>query len=211
MDHLPENRVLAGRARNAIYGCWAVIVFTAGLLLIELATVLGMLDPLAASPTVASAYVFVAGGYTVAFIASVILVAMWIHRAHANLHHVGIEGLEFTPGWAVGWYFIPFANLIKPFQAMRELWNASMGQSDSFSEPAPGEVKYWWGTWIGGNILSNVAGRMTDADGGTNQFGSVLALLSSIAILICAWLLIGLVTRITEAQAGRVHVAEVFD
>lgn len=210
MDHLPEDRVLAGRARNAILACGAVMAFTAGLLLIEAATAFGMLDPLAGSSLVASAFVFVAGGYAVTFIVSVILVAMWIHRAHANLHHVGIEGLEFTPGWAVGWYFIPFANLIKPFQAMRELWNASMGHSDSFSEPAPDEVKYWWGLWIAGNILSNVAGRMTDANGITNPLGSVLAMVSSVALFLCALFLIGLIKRITEAQAGRVHVAEVF-
>src|SRR5687767_1529604 len=70
--------------------------------------------------------------FTLVFVASVVVVAMWIHRAHANLRDAGTDGLEFTPGWAVGWYFIPFANLIKPFQAMRELWNASHGQADVF-------------------------------------------------------------------------------
>jgi hypothetical protein len=76
----------------------------------------------------------------VGLLVSIIAVAMWIHRAHANLYEAGAEGLQFTPGWAVGWYFIPFANLFKPFQAMRELWTRSHAEDDPFGKPAPGGV-----------------------------------------------------------------------
>ena len=38
----------------------------------------------------------------VGLLVSIIAVAMWIHRAHANLYEAGAEGLQFTPGWAVG-------------------------------------------------------------------------------------------------------------
>lgn len=50
---------------------------------------------------------------------------IWQHRAQKNLEGLGATWLRFTPGWAVGWWFVPFANLVKPFQTMRELWKAS--------------------------------------------------------------------------------------
>ncbi len=52
---------------------------------------------------------------------------VWQHRSQANLHAVPVRELEYTPGWAVGWWLIPFANLVKPFQTVRELWKASGG------------------------------------------------------------------------------------
>ena len=54
-----------------------------------------------------------------------IVFLMWIHRANRNARGLGAEGMTFTPGWSVGWYFIPIANLWKPFQAMKEIWQAS--------------------------------------------------------------------------------------
>ena len=43
---------------------------------------------------------------------------MWLHRGYTNLPALRSDSTEFTPGWAVGWWFIPFAYLVKPFQAV---------------------------------------------------------------------------------------------
>ena len=76
------------------------------------------------------------------FLISAVFVGMWIYRAHANLRDANVEGTTITPGWAVGWFFVPFASLFKPFEAMRELWNASDGTD---SRLAPDQMKIWWG------------------------------------------------------------------
>jgi hypothetical protein len=34
----------------------------------------------------------------------------WI-RMNSNCHGFGAQGMEFTPGWSIGYYFIPFINL----------------------------------------------------------------------------------------------------
>src|ERR1043166_6019302 len=39
----------------------------------------------------------------------------WIHRANKNLHCLSTEVMRLSPGWAIGWYFIPVANLFKPY------------------------------------------------------------------------------------------------
>jgi hypothetical protein len=51
--------------------------------------------------------------------------AMWLHRAAANLPALGGSELRFTPGWAVGWWFVPLANLVLPVLIMTEIWRAS--------------------------------------------------------------------------------------
>src|SRR5205809_7873998 len=65
--------------------------------------------------------------WLVAFLATVVVRSIWQHRAQANARALTHDGTEFTPGWAVGWWFIPIANLFKPFQTVRELWKASEG------------------------------------------------------------------------------------
>ncbi|MAY20239.1 MAG: hypothetical protein CL955_06440 [Erythrobacteraceae bacterium] len=150
--------------------------------------------------------------HTIIFIVSVIVVCMWIYRAHANLRDYGIEGLEFSPGWAVGWYFIPLANLFKPFQAMKELYNTSFGADDRFSGDAPGNLGVWWGAWIIGNILGNVSMRISlMGDGSNMQVAIVLSLISSVCMIVSAYLLREIVLQVTEAQRTGLVPTQVFE
>ena len=84
---------------------------------------------------------------------------LWQHRAQANLTALGVQGLRFTPGWAVGWWFIPFANLAMPFLAMRELTRASA--SGGAGPSPPGRVDallaWWWAALLLGIVLFNAA------------------------------------------------------
>ena len=59
------------------------------------------------------------------FIAIAIVFGRWIVRAHRNLVPLGATYLEYRPGWAVGFFFIPILNLWKPYQAMKALWQNS--------------------------------------------------------------------------------------
>jgi len=45
----------------------------------------------------------------------------WIYRSNKNLRSFSGESMTFTPGWSVGWFFIPVANLWKPYQVMKEM------------------------------------------------------------------------------------------
>ena len=73
---------------------------------------------------------------------SVTLIVVWLvwqHRATSRLWAYGLRGLRVTPGWAVGWWFIPFASLVMPFVAMRELDARS---ADGRARPAL--LWAWW-------------------------------------------------------------------
>lgn len=92
-----------------------------------------------------------------------IVFLVWISRANANAHALGANDMSITPGWSAGWFFIPFANLVKPFQNVREIWNVS--DSDprdvSASGSAPLIVSAWWTLWILSNICGQASGRAT--------------------------------------------------
>ncbi|HSQ65315.1 MAG TPA: DUF4328 domain-containing protein [Polyangiaceae bacterium] len=85
-----------------------------------------------------------------------ILFSIWIYRACANAWAFG-SPMSITPGWAVGWFFVPFANLVKPFRAMKEIW---FGSDPSAAGITPGVLGAWWGTWIISGIVWNVSSRI---------------------------------------------------
>jgi hypothetical protein len=138
------------------------------------------------------------------FIISAIAVAMWIHRAHANLYLFGMDGLEFTPGWSVGWFFIPFANLVMPFRAMKELWNRSFSHDGSL-EPPQVLLVLWWAGNILNNILSNVGVRLP-----FGPFMQTILLCSFIAMILSAACLIQIIRRVTALQNQSSTIGAVF-
>ena len=56
--------------------------------------------------------------------------------------------MAFTPGWVVGWYFIPIAWFWKPYQAMREIWQASVSPADWKQQVGSPLLVWWWALWI---------------------------------------------------------------
>lgn len=98
--------------------------------------------------------------YTLAFIASVVFVARWIYGATANAHTLS-DAMTISPGWSVGFFFVPIVSLFKPFQALSETWQASLSPDDPDDVPIPVVMRWWWGLWLLGNILGNVSFRLS--------------------------------------------------
>ncbi|HEX8069739.1 MAG TPA: DUF4328 domain-containing protein [Pyrinomonadaceae bacterium] len=144
------------------------------------------------------------------FIATVVAFLMWLHRAHSNLRPLGAQRLEYTPGWAVGYFFIPFLNLVRPYQAVREVWRWSKpgdegagveGLSFTVATGAP-LIGWWWAFWLVSNGLSNLRWRLVD-EPGMQQAGAWLGLLDDIASIAAAALAIMLVRTIDQMQTER--------
>ena len=95
------------------------------------------------------------------FIVNGILILAWIWRANANARALGARRMVFTPGWAVGWFFVPFANLVMPYRALRETWRASARPLDPEAVDVPGLwFPAWWFFWLASNTAANVALRL---------------------------------------------------
>ncbi len=81
-------------------------------------------------------------------LANASFVLTWIHRANHNARHLGADGMRYTPGWAVGWYFVPIAWFWKPYQAMKEIWKASADPADWGRQDVSPLLLWWWILWI---------------------------------------------------------------
>jgi hypothetical protein len=90
-----------------------------------------------------------------------IVYARWLFLAHRNLPALGAENLRFRPGWALGWFFIPLANLWKPCQAMSDLMRASKDPRHWHLDETPPLVISWWILWLVVSNGGNAVLRMT--------------------------------------------------
>jgi hypothetical protein len=97
----------------------------------------------------------------VLYITTGIVFLSWIYRANGNARALGAKDMRFTPGWAVGWYFVPIMSLWKPFQAMREIWQASAAPGNWQSVQTPPLLGWWWALYLGANILGQIGLRLS--------------------------------------------------
>lgn len=63
--------------------------------------------------------------YLVVYIITSVLFLRWVYVSNRNARALGASDMQHSPGWSVGWYFIPIATLWKPYQAMKEIYKAS--------------------------------------------------------------------------------------
>ncbi|HKP78094.1 MAG TPA: DUF4328 domain-containing protein [Phenylobacterium sp.] len=93
------------------------------------------------------------------FLVTGFLVLKWIYRVSRNAHSA-VRGLKVTPPWAVGWYFVPVAFLWKPFEAMRETWQASTDPTAWPGVPVPAMLRWWWGLFLASNFTGQLSFRI---------------------------------------------------
>lgn len=86
-----------------------------------------------------------------------VLVARGFYRAKANAHVLAPDEMTISPGWSIGWHFVPVANLVMPYLAVREAWRASARAARRDEEVETRLLPAWWGLWLGTNILGNGA------------------------------------------------------
>jgi hypothetical protein len=126
-------------------------------------------------------------------LAAEIVWLFWQHRATENLWARGYADLRVRPGWAVGWWFIPIANLFMPCVAMLELDRRST--PDGVPRRASPLVGVWWAAWVAYSLLPTigllVAGSrpFIDVVDGVDERTTTFDL-SEVAHAIAPWLLI---------------------
>lgn len=86
----------------------------------------------------------------------------WMYRAYSNLLRTSVAGLRFQPGWAIGAWFIPFFNWIRPKQMIDDVWRAGetgvqVRDASWRSRPVSPLLHWWWALWVGASILGVVA------------------------------------------------------
>jgi hypothetical protein len=140
------------------------------------------------------------------FIISGIIILKWIYRANLNAREMGATDMVFTPGWAIGWYFIPIANLWKPYQAMKEIWRASKNPQNWKTESVSSLLPWWWFIWIVSNLIANASFKLAMRAEKLDQLimANVVTLFSDVAGIALSFVFLSIVKQIYDYQiAGK--------
>jgi uncharacterized protein DUF4328 len=108
-----------------------------------------------------------------------IVFIMWMHRTYKNVMALGTPQLRYSPGWTIGAWFIPFVNLVKPYQVIREIALASnpkigsLPRSERETHSTPGVIKLWWTFFLLRAVASRAANASLDDNLTFNQLVTV--------------------------------------
>lgn len=97
-------------------------------------------------------------GYLAAGVIAAIAFLAWLSRSVDNTPSLGGGMPEFTPRWAIGWWFVPIANFWKPYQVVQELDYRMAAEKPVDSRL----VVVWWLFWIGGSIAAFIFVRLPE-------------------------------------------------
>ena len=98
------------------------------------------------------------------YVATVVFFCVWLYRAYDNLRAFDpMRGLDYSPGFAVGSFFIPFVNLVVPYRAVKEVWQKSGPPAEALmSEPGPpAYFPIWWLFWLLASFAGNISLRVS--------------------------------------------------
>ncbi len=137
-----------------------------------------------------------------------ILICIWIYRANYNARQLGAEGMVFTPGWSVGWYFIPIFNLWKPYQAMKEIWKASSNPQSWESQTVSPLLSLWWFFWIVSSILGRISFKLSYKAEEIHEFisANIATQISDIADIPLSIVMIFLVSKVYTMQMSHIQL-----
>lgn len=89
--------------------------------------------------------------FFIVYLLTIVVFSMWTNRIVKNTWAFNSERMSISPGWAVGWYFVPVASLWKPIEAIRQVRDTFFGYKKGLNLTA------WWAFWL----ITNFAGRIS--------------------------------------------------
>jgi hypothetical protein len=139
------------------------------------------------------------------YIATIVAFLMWLYRSYENLPSFGMRSndIQYSSGWAVGSFFIPFVNLVVPYRAVKELWSKSVPKAlEMFSAPAPPAFfPLWWAAWLISNFANNIYLRSSWRGQLTPEVDAMLGVFTGMLSILAAILAIMVVREIDKQQS----------
>jgi Domain of unknown function (DUF4328) len=149
-------------------------------------------------------------------VTAVVLVGAWLfavallialtHRLYRNLRAISSVQPRFSPGWAIGAWFVPFLNIVRPKQIVDEIWRTSAppAQGRSNRPRVPALFLLWWITWLFWPVAIQFAGSdvgSTEAEAARDRLYFMVAAWGG--ALVCSTLTVVVVHRLVGRQRRR--------
>lgn len=112
--------------------------------------------------------------YLLTYLLAVVFWCVWTNKSCKNawffrsINKVPSGSETFTPGWAVGYYFIPIVLLWKPMQAMGFIRDAAT----CFAGSVGPVVGWWWFFWIISSVATRISSRVFTGDSYEDYIGN---------------------------------------
>jgi hypothetical protein len=141
--------------------------------------------------------------YLAVMLVGIVLGLAWTFRMAWNARHLGAKGFDASPAMSVGWYFVPLANLVMPYRAMRQIYSASL-DPEGWNEDSRAVVAIWWWLILLSGVPSRIGSLVGEAINGFDVAAMALLSASAAAFVVMA-------KRVASAQLAhraRVVVGE---
>lgn len=136
-------------------------------------------------------------------VAAAITFLVWVYRSDALARALGSDRMAHSPAWSVIWFFVPFANLVKPYYVLKEIYVGTVVPKTynlRLDEPAGLHIlTLWWWATIAEGLFQAVAPLLADGSEGL-QLRSTNLLTGSGALSIVATILMLLVVMDFERE-----------
>ncbi|MFZ7129320.1 DUF4328 domain-containing protein [Avibacterium avium] len=141
--------------------------------------------------------------YSLAFFSFGIIYLIWVYKAHFNLSLLGAKNLRYSHSSAIWWWFVPIANLWKPYSVLKEI----MVESQKLAFGSVQDNKFvilliiWWILHIPSSFLYTIVNKMGDPSTLSGvQLLLNMALLQSILVILLSVINFYLIYNIDKCQ-----------
>ena len=148
------------------------------------------------------------------YLVTVIFFLMWLYRAYNNLRVFNSwDRPTYSPGFAVGSFFIPFANLVIPYRVVKETWQKSGMPDEGYlaATNPPSSFPIWWLFWLLAGFANNISIRLSFSDGvpaNTATMVSIVASALSILAAVFAYLVVDAIDQKQEETSAKLKLGQ---
>lgn len=102
--------------------------------------------------------------YLILFVFAIIYL-MWLYKAHFNLSTLGVKNLRYSHASVIWWWFVPIANLWKPYSVFKEviIQSQQLAFGSVQSKKFGAFLLIWWLLHFPSAILSSIIKRIGGA------------------------------------------------
>ena len=142
-----------------------------------------------------------------AFVGAAVCFVLWFHDVYGAVPAITGRATNHDRKWVFWGFVVPFLNIFRPQQMMRETWDVMLQRwlRDADGSPAlvPADrVNIWWGLYIAMCVASYFSGRVAwlAVSAAENVFSTTLTQGADAISLVSAVVAIGLVRNVTRLQ-----------